>query len=162
MTRPRSRAKNLDDHAIEQIVQILDGWSGKLTWEALIEKISLRLRTQYTRQALHNHVRIKEAFSGRKNALAGRNNKEIEAESSELQHALQHIARLHAEIERLKRENNNLLEQFVRWAYNASTRGLDEKFLNQPLHQVNRDPSIRLDADNSGGKSKTDKFNSCS
>lgn len=154
MTRTRPRAKNLDDHAIEQIVQILDGWSGKLTWEALIEKISLRLRTRYTRQALHNHVRIKEAFAVRKKALSGQDSEAIEAELPELQHALQRIARLEAENERLKLENNNLLEQFVRWAYNASTRALDEKFLNQPLTYVHREPSIQPGATDPRGKGK--------
>lgn len=146
MKHPRSRAKNLDDHAIEQIVQALDGWSGRLTWEALIEEISLRLRTRYTRQALHNHVRIKEAFAVRKKALAQRDSEEIEAESPELQHALLRIARLEAENERINSENNKLLEQFVRWAYNASTRALDEEFLNQPLPPVYREPSIKPDA----------------
>lgn len=154
MTRLRSRAKNLDDRAIEQIVQILDGWSGKLTWEVFIEEISLRLRTRYTRQALHNHVRIKEAFAGRKKALAGRDSEEVEAESSELQHALQRIARLEVENERLKSENNNLLEQFVRWAYNLSTQALDEKFLNQPLPSVHRESSIQPKAVDSGVKEK--------
>jgi hypothetical protein len=154
MTRPRSRAKNLDDRTIEQIVQILDGWSGKLTWEALIEEVSLRLRTRYTRQALHNHVRIKEAFASRKKALTGRDREEIEAESPELQHALQRIARLEVENERLKRENNNLLEQFARWAYNASTRALDEKFLNQTLPPVYREASIEPSTGSSGRKGK--------
>lgn len=143
MIHPRSRAKNIDESAIEQIVQILDGWSDKLTWDALIDQISTRLRTRYTRQALHNHVRIKAAFSSRKKALAGGNFKNINAESPELQHALQRIARIEAENERLKFENNSLLEQFVRWAYNASTRALDQEFLNQPLPTVHREPSFK-------------------
>lgn len=157
MTHRRSRSKNLDDQAIEQIVHILDGWSGKLTWEALIEEISLRLRTRYTRQALHNHVRIKDAFAGRKKVLAVREIEEVEVESPELQHALQSIARLEAENERLKSENNNLLEQFVRWAYNAATRALDEKFLNQPLPYVHREPSIRSGVADPSRKGKKDR-----
>jgi hypothetical protein len=51
----------------------------------------------------------------------------------------QRNARLEAQNERLRRENSSLLEQFVRWAYNASTRGLDKDFLNQPLPSVHRD-----------------------
>ena len=47
----KQRAKNLDDADIEGIVCILDGWDGKLTWEALIEAIELRKRVRYTRQA---------------------------------------------------------------------------------------------------------------
>lgn len=154
MTITRSRAKNIDDIAINQIVQILDGWTGKLSWEIFIDEITLRLRTKYTRQALHNHVRIKDAFVSRKKLLTGGSDKEILAESPELQHALQRIARLEAEVDRLKFENNNLLEQFVRWTYNASTRALDEKFLNQPLSSVHRDPSIKPNEKTLGEKEK--------
>lgn len=44
-------------------------------------------------------------------------------------------------IDRLKAENENnaLLEQFARWAYNAHTRGLDEAFLNRALMPVDRE-----------------------
>jgi cell division protein FtsB len=39
----------------------------------------------------------------------------------------QQIARLKAENERLKRENNNLLEQFNRWVYNGYLKTMDER-----------------------------------
>ena len=57
----------------------------------------------------------------------------------ELQKAMERIDRLKAENERLKDENNSLLEQFARWAYNAHTRGLDEDFLNRALMPVDRE-----------------------
>lgn len=137
----RRRARNLDDQAIEQIVDILDGWnSPKLTWELLIEQILLRLRAHYTRQALNNYVRIKDAFSARKRALARRDPKELKAENPDQQR----IARLEVEIERLKRENNALLEQFNRWVYNGYLKQMDDRmrdFMNQPLPPVHREPS---------------------
>jgi hypothetical protein len=46
---------------------------------------------------------------------------------------------LTGENQRLKAENDRLLEQFVRWAYNASTRNLDEAFLSRPLPHVDRE-----------------------
>lgn len=141
MPRHKPRARNLDDRVIEQIVQILDGWTGKLSWDLYIKAISARLRATYTRQALSNHTRIKEAFAERKKALAGREQVSFENKSPELQLALERIQRLEAENERIKRENNTLLMQFVRWAYNASTRKLDVDFLNQPIPGVNRDKS---------------------
>jgi|JI6StandDraft_1071083.scaffolds.fasta_scaffold31357_3 hypothetical protein len=138
---PRKRARNLDDQAVEQIVGILDGWaSPKLTWELLIEQVLLRLRARYTRQALNNYVRIKDAFVARKQSLAGRDQKELKAESPDQQR----IARLEAEIERLKRENNTLLEQFHRWVYNGYLKQMDERMrdsMNQPLPMVYREPS---------------------
>jgi hypothetical protein len=59
---------------------------------------------------------------------------------------LQVNARRDAEIERLKAENARLLEQFVRWSYNANNRGVGEDVLNRPLPAVNRDSSLRRPA----------------
>jgi hypothetical protein len=59
---------------------------------------------------------------------------------------LQVNARRDAEIDRLKAENARLLEQFVRWAYNANNRGVSEEVLNRPLPAVNRDSALRRPA----------------
>lgn len=144
-TRSRKRARNLDDKSIEKIVQILDGWTlPKLNWKLFIEQIALRMRTVYTRQALYNHVRIREAFAGRKKHFANGASKESLACSPRLEQALQRIERLEAENQRLNRENNNLLEQFNRWVYNGYTKQMDTRmrdFMNQPLPPVHREPS---------------------
>ncbi|KDP87836.1 hypothetical protein CF70_034135 [Cupriavidus sp. SK-3] len=134
------RARNLGDDDIAEIVAILDGWAGKLSWELFIDAIERRKRTRYTRQALHRHERIKHAFSLRKTALSeGQEGGVRQVESPELQVALERIARLEGENERLAAENQRLLEQFARWAYNAHTRGLDKAFLSGALPAVNRD-----------------------
>jgi hypothetical protein len=140
----RSRARNLDDDAISGIVSILDGWTGKLSWELLIEAIERHRRVTYTRQALHKHERIKHAFAFRKKAIAEKNGSGIpNVESPELQAALERIARLEGENERLESENQRLLGQFACWAYNAHTRGLDHAFLSRPLPSVNRDQTAK-------------------
>ncbi len=132
------RAKNLDDAGIKQIVEILDGWTEKLTWELLIDAVELRMHNRYTRQTLHKHERIKNAYELRKAALAYGDGEVRIVRSPELQKALERIARLETEKKRLESENQQLLEQFARWAYNAHVRGLDKNFLNQPLPPVNR------------------------
>ena len=134
----QQRARNLDDAGIKDIVEILDGWSEKLTWDLFIEAINFRTHNKYTRQALHKHERIKNAFEICKARLADGDVAIRNVRSPELQKALERIARTEAENKRLESENNQLLEQFVRWAYNAYTRGLDSEFLNQPLPPVNR------------------------
>lgn len=134
----QKRSKNLGDAEIKQIVEILDGWSEKLTWELLIDAIELRMYNRYTRQALYKHERIRHAFDIRKNELSERGGGVRKVESPQLQIALDRIARLEAENRRLESENNHLLEQFARWAYNAHTRGLDHDFLNRALPPVNR------------------------
>lgn len=140
MARPpvKKRAKNLGDVEIKQISEILDGWSGKLTWELLIDAIELRVFSRYTRQALYKHERIRHAFELKKNELSEGRKDVKRVTSPQLQIALDRIARLESENRRLESENNQLLEQFSRWAYNAHTRGLDHEFLNRPLPSVNR------------------------
>ena len=139
----QKRAKNLTDANIKQIVEILDGWSGKLSWNLLIDAIELRLFNRYSRQALFKHERIRNAYELRKKNPS--HNKEYnETKSPELKVALDRIARLEAENRRLESENEHLLEQFARWAYNAHTRGLDKAFLNQPLTTVNRGQTVLL------------------
>jgi hypothetical protein len=140
----RVREKNFDDEVVAGVVHVLDGWSGRLSWEALIEAVEKRAGRRYTRQALHRHERIRLAFTVRKKALSGqRNEQPREAASPELQVALDRIARLEGENQRLEAENKNLLEQFARWAYNAQTRNLGEEFLNRPLPSVDRERSDR-------------------
>ncbi len=134
----QKRSKNLGDAEIKQIVEILDGWSGKLGWELLIDAIEIRMFNRYSRQALYRHERIRHAFALRKNELSGHDGNVRRVTSPQLQIALDRIARLETENKRLDSENSRLLEQFARWAYNAHTRGIDHRFLNRPLPPVNR------------------------
>ena len=137
------RSKNLSDGDIAEIVAILDGWSGKLSWELFIEAIAKRKHTSYTRQTLHKHVRIREAFSLRKKTLSNAPESSVSEDDvpPELRAALEYTARLQAENTRLKMENARLLEQFVLWAYNAHTHGLDHDFLARPIPKVSRGQS---------------------
>lgn len=128
------RARNVDDKVIGEVLSALDGWTGKLTWEGLIDAVAARTRQRYTRQALSAHERVQQAFSARKKVLSNSAGKDDEALTPEQQV----IARLEAQVQRLEAENSNLLERFAVWAYNARTRGLDERFLSQPLPQVRR------------------------
>lgn len=141
--QPKKRSKNLSDAEIKQIAEILDGWSDKLTWELLIDVIELRMFNRYTRQALYKHERIRNAFELKKNELSGGGKAVKRVTSPQLQIALDRIDRLEAENRRLESENNMLLEQYARWAYNAHTRGLDHEFLNRPLPLVNRGQTKR-------------------
>lgn len=135
-----SRAKNLSGSDVAKIVEVLDGWSGRLSWELLIDAIEKRLFSRYTRQTLFKHGRIKDAFSLRKASLALSADKPSKSASSpEMQVAMDRIERLTAENERLTAENDRLLEQFVRWTYNAGNRNLDQSYLDQPLPRVDRE-----------------------
>jgi hypothetical protein len=140
----KGRARNLDDGDVADIVAILDGWSGTLSWERLIEAVEARKFARYTRQALHKHERIARAFAARKETLAKASPVQ-QVESPELKVALERIARLESENARLRANNALLVEQFVRWAYNAHARGLSKEFLDRPLPAINRGQSVRSD-----------------
>lgn len=155
------RARNIDNKIIEEIVGILDGWSGKLTWDLLIEAVAKRFRHTYSRQALFQHERILSAFQQRKDVLAEARSKTPKPanlhSAEEVEMLVARNERLVAENDRLKTENNRLLEQFALWAYNAHTRGLSEAFLSQPLPRVDREPTRLKAVSTAPKKGRTDR-----
>lgn len=137
----KSRAKNLDDGSIELIVGVLDGWSGKLTWDLLIDAVEKRMRVRYTRQALDKHARIRTAYRVTKERLSGVPRIERPKNLSDVEARVltERLKRLEAENKRLQVENERLLEQFVTWAYNAHLKGLTKEYLNSSLPRVDRE-----------------------
>jgi hypothetical protein len=133
----RRRGRNLTANDIARVVQLLDGWSGRVTWNLVIEAVATRLRCSYTRQALSSHAAIQKAFDAcKRRPAAGK--AAISKLSGETAALSQRLARREAEISRLEAENRQLLERFVVWAYNAQTRGLGLPELERPLPAVRR------------------------
>jgi len=135
---PRISASRAD-----RMVAILDSWpfEEKLSWAAFVYECQQKLHLCYSRQALCKHWTIAEAFSRNKRRLK----KGCDLASLRgltLQKTCERIRKLEFEVQVLENANQALLEQFVRWAYNASIRGLSEEHLNQPLPAVNRNPSL--------------------
>ena len=139
-----SRARNLSDRDIQEIVDILDGWEGKLSWDLLVESINKRLNQRYTRQALNNHGRIADSFKLRKRSLSaqtiGQRPHITTAKSvdQEIDVILQQYHYIEAKVQRLEAENNRIQQRHVRWAYNAALRGLNMNFLDRPLPIIDR------------------------
>lgn len=131
------KTPHLNAKKIRKIVEILDGWSGKLTWDLLRHEMK-PLVGEYSRQTLYNHTRIFEAFQNRKKELKN-HVPGSKAKTVAEQKAHERIANLEAKASRLERENTQLLEQFVRWAYNASIKGISKEALNHPLPRIDRE-----------------------
>ncbi len=129
-------AKHLTDKDIERIVGLLDGWKDKLTWEALCDACFPIIGTKPARQTLLKFTRITKAFKACKDRIK-EDVPEFRAPPS-IRVAIERITRLERENERLKRENIELLEQFVVWQYNAHIHGLSDCNLNRALPGIDR------------------------
>lgn len=129
-------AKHLTDRDVERVVEILDGWRDKLTWEALCEACAPVIGTKPARQTLAKFVRIENAFEACKKRLKD-DTQEMRLPPS-MKIAAERITRLERENERLKRENRELLQQFVVWQYNAHIHGLSDRDLNKALPGIDR------------------------
>jgi hypothetical protein len=122
-------AKHLTDQDVERVVKLLDGWQDKLTWEVLCAACLPSIGTKPVRQTLIKCARIKDAFDACKKRLNGEIAKVTPLSSMTV--AIDRILRLERENERLKSENNKLLEQFAVWQYNANNKRLSEDDLNK-------------------------------
>ena len=138
-------AARISGDKADQMVALLDSWphDRKLSWAEFIAECYRHLHFRYSRQALSRHWLIAEAFSRNKTRLRDA------PEPKNLSHltvkkAGERIERLERQVKELERANQALLEQYVRWAYNAANRGLSEEYLNQPLPHADRNPSILI------------------
>lgn len=132
--------RRLTDGDVEHVLSLLDGWADKLTWELLIVRLQADWGRSYSRQALDRHTRIKDAFQLAKKRLR-KGTKPFGTADPKLAKALERIRRLEAENDRMQLENSRLRERHLKWAYNAHIKRLDEKYLDQALPPVNRDPT---------------------
>ncbi|EMB2852253.1 MULTISPECIES: hypothetical protein [Pseudomonas] len=127
-------APKMTDQTINQSVLMLDGWAGKLTWDLYLEALAVEVGHRYTKAAMLRHDRIKDAWDHAKERCRGTDEPSGKAPEIALMDSRQR--ELEARVERLTRENNRLLEQFVRWAHNASRRGMSLEDLDRPLPYV--------------------------
>jgi len=127
-------APKMTDQMIHQSVLMLDGWAGKLTWDLYLESLAVDIGHRYTKAAMLRHDRIKDAWDHAKERCRGAN--EDSSKPPEVALMDSRNRELEERIQRLTRENTRLLEQFVRWAHNASRRGMSLEELERPLPYV--------------------------
>lgn len=132
-------AKHLSPKDLNVIVGLIDGWDGKLSWDALCDAVEPVIGSRPTRQTLSSHEKIKNAFSHQKARL--KSGFVPTKRPPSLSIAEQRIRRLEAENHRLERENQRLLERFIRWQYNAHKFNVSAEKLDAPLPFVDRDSS---------------------
>lgn len=128
-------ARRLSDSDIEKAVRLLDGWTGKLTWERYLAVLATELGHLYTKPGLRKQARILNAWEMAQQRLRD-GAREVGARAhgdAAIAHAHHTIAALKAENARLAQENRDLLERFLRWSHNAAINGLTPERLDQEI-----------------------------
>lgn len=131
--------RHLTDHDIQVLVDLIDAWEGRLTWDGLCDRAGEVFGFRPTRQTLNAHLAVKSAFDAKKNYV--KVGPTPSRRPSSLSYAEQKIRKLESEVERHKYENERLIEQFIRWQYNAQKRGITKAMLDEHLPVIDRDSS---------------------
>lgn len=126
-------APKLNDTGIDKAVRLLDGWTGKLTWDRYLAVLEVEIGHKYTKAAMLRQPRIKSAWDHAKELARDDNGVPASGSAIETQKALERVRLLEGRVERLNRENQALLEQFVRWSHNAVRKGMSLDELEAPL-----------------------------
>jgi hypothetical protein len=138
----KTRAPDLTQERLQIILDILDSWKDKLTWELLIQAVEKATGFKYSRFTFIEYPQIANAFSFKKDALRGMwKPAPTQPRDERVRAALEQVERYRAKVERLEKENQLLLEQFVTWAHNAERKGVTVTMLNSPLPKPQRDRS---------------------
>jgi hypothetical protein len=130
-------ARRLTDADVALAVRLLDGWTGKLTWERYLALLATELGgVLYTKAGLRKQPRILNAWEMARRRLEGgleavgapSNGDAAVAQLREM------VQRLRNENARLEQENQDLLERFQRWVHNAGIdKGMTLDQLDRPI-----------------------------
>jgi septal ring factor EnvC (AmiA/AmiB activator) len=152
------------DDSKQDILNIIDSWSGKLSWDLLATELQrqLKLKKKPSRHTLILHDDITHAYDLRKGALRDKKSdmmqqaKAFNDNDDALSDLLKNIKdedatiaalaerakklemeneQLHAKNKRLEKTNDILLEQFQRWQYNLNK--MNNVDMNQVVRQIN-------------------------
>jgi hypothetical protein len=135
----KSRAPDLTTERIQMVIDTLDNWEGKLTWDLLIAAVAKTTCITYSRFTFAEYPQVANAFSMKKEALRGKwAEKPTVPRDARVKAALEQAGRFKSKARRLEKENQLLLEQFVTWAFNAERKGVTVAMLNAPLPKPHR------------------------
>lgn len=126
---------------LQRIAGLIRDWptSEKLTWDAICSASEVIIGYVPTRQALAKKAMLTNAYKARKAELKAKMNALADvAIPKSMPAAVEQIARLKQENERLKKELSLMAETAQRFIHNASLHGLTPVQLMKPLPQQDR------------------------
>ena len=136
------RAPDLTPDHLGLVLETLDGWKEKLTWELLVDAMEKATGNRYSRFTYARYPEIANAYALKKESLRDALPRSAgEPRDARVRAALDRAERARARADRLQAENMLLTEQFVTWAINAERRGVTIDMLSAPLPKPERDRS---------------------
>ncbi len=132
-----SSAPRLTDSDIDKAIELLSGWTGKLTWRAYLVILAMELPHGhvYSKVAMLKQPRIKDAWNIARARLA-----DDTKDAGEKRYGSSAVGALRRKLDETREElraskalNNELLEQFQRWQFNAERHRLKLSQLDAPL-----------------------------
>ena len=110
-------------------------------WESICEASAKVIGKLPTRQSLNMSQPIKEAYLSKKLSL--KTNGQNIIKPSSLRSAGDRLAAQQSEIDLLKKKNDQLIEKFIVWQYNAYKHGMTEDKLNEALPKIDRNQTVK-------------------
>ena len=136
--------KFIDVKEMKVIENILNKWSGKLTWDLFAVSVARALdKPSISKFTLMSYEPVKQAFNFRKKTLREAKSTVIASmgdvtidmlikENEELRSQISHLKKL------LEEKESLWADQYRRWQYNLSQMpNVDLATLDRPLHQKN-------------------------
>lgn len=134
------KPKLISENELDLVEDILNKWSGKLTWDTFAVRIASALeKDSVSKFTLMGYPEVKQAFNRRKQTLKEAKSQVIETmgdvtvdmlinENAELRDQIHHLK------QELKVKETLWVEQYRRWQYNLSMMpNVDLSMLDQPL-----------------------------
>jgi hypothetical protein len=100
---------------------LINKWTGKLTWSALVKKIELEVGITTTRQTLCTYVGINTSYQNKKAQLRGATPSLYAKMTASEVRLIEQIEHLKAEVAVLRRNNSEQLRMIERMLVNANT-----------------------------------------
>lgn len=133
-------AKHLTKTDVQAVLGTINSWKeGALTWDAICDAVEPFVGKRPTRQSLSSIALVKLAYSKRKQAIGKELVKSPSPSSMSIAQA--RLEKLDAQNKLLAARNQQLLEQFVVWQYNATQFGMTVHQLNAALPRIDRERS---------------------
>jgi hypothetical protein len=129
--------RRLTDEDVSIAVRLLDGWTGKLSWDRFIAMLAAELGgARYTKPGLRKQARILNAWQMARQRLEGSLESAGDPRHGDaaVVQLRQTVGRLRNENARLEQENRDLLERFMRWSHNAAIdKGMTPEQLDREI-----------------------------